>query len=406
FNARQLKDIHRQLTKLNTDEPPFADEVPAQGTITWVKPALVADVEFTERTATGALRHPVFRGLRDDKDPHEVIMHQETLMNSTHPQRPSPSSSPARPAKRGVARGPSVAGVQLTHADRILYPEQGLTKLDLAHYYEDIQDWILPHLANRPLALLRCPEGWEHECFFQKHPGSAFAKDIPRLQIKEKRGGRAEFVYVSDVRDLVALVQLGVLELHPWGSKIDDVEAPDTLIFDLDPGPDLPWRNIAQAASGLHERLQALGLNGFLQATGGKGLHLVVPIEPTLSWDDAKAFAHAVCRLHAQDDPTAFTTNMAKHKRHGKVFLDYLRNGRGSTSVARYSPRARANAPVATPLRWNELTPTTGANRYTVNTVRRRLNALKADPWTGYEAARRQISSRLQQDLQKQAGLN
>lgn len=302
---------------------------------------------------------------------------------------------PATRSKNSRSGDPVVAGVPITHPDRILYPEQGITKLDVARYYQQVADHLLPHLADRPLSLLRCPEGLDEECFFQKHPDKSFARDVPRTSIAEKQGGSSTYLYVTSASDLVGLVQYGVLEFHPWGCTIHDVEKPDTLIFDLDPGPDLPWRAISQAATSLRDRLDSLGIASFLQASGGKGLHLVVPVKPKWGWDDMKAFTQGISEAHAADDPKNLTTNMSKAKRRGKVFIDYLRNGRGNTSIARYSTRARENATVATPMRWDELTPGATANRYTVNNLRRRLSALKADPWEGYEDTRNTISKRL-----------
>ncbi|MFU8832825.1 MAG: DNA ligase D, partial [Wenzhouxiangella sp.] len=404
FSERQLADIHRRLKAAHRKTSPFAEEVPDQADVRWVTPELVVDVEFTERTGSGALRHPVFRGLREDKDPKEVrmktdVMQAETSAGPAKPQVKKPRTTTIRPRKTRSGSEMSVAGVRLTNPERVMFPEQGVTKLDLARYYEEIEDWILPHLANRPLSLLRCPAGRGQECFFQKHPGQTFAKHVPRVPIREKKGGTSEFVYVTSSSEIVALVQFGVLEFHPWGSLVSDVEAPDTLIFDLDPGPDVTWRAIVEATTSLHERITTLGLHGFLQATGGKGLHIVVPIKPKISWDEAKAFAQALARAHAQDDPGKLTINMAKSKREGKVFLDYLRNGRGSTSIARYSSRARPGAPVATPLRWDELSPAANANRYTITNLRRRLGALKADPWADYEQARTAITAGMRKKL-------
>ncbi|MDQ2077571.1 DNA ligase D [Marinimicrobium sp. ABcell2] len=390
FTDDQLHNLHEQLKQLQIDRSPFSGPVPEAAGVQWVAPELVVDVEFTERTQGGALRHPVYRGLREDKEASEVVMHGRAQGHSGE------AVEDQTKRRSRVRADPVVAGVRLSHSDRMLYPEQGITKLDLARYYEDVQDWILPYIVNRPLSLLRCPDAWDQTCFFQKHPGQRnFAKGVLRVAIDEKRGGSSDYLYVTSVRDLVTLAQFGVLELHPWGSRIEDVESPDTLVFDLDPGPDVPWSKIAHGASGVRERLRQLGLVGFLQATGGKGLHVIVPIEPGLSWDQAKDFSHAVARAHAHDDPTNFTTNMAKTKRQGRIFIDYLRNGRGSTSIGRYSIRARKNAPVAVPLRWEELTPAISANRYTINNLRRRLSSLKRDPWEGYTEASRTITDQM-----------
>lgn len=389
FGSRQLTMLRDALNGLETETSPFVDLPPEAEEAHWVKPELVVDVAFSEVTAVGLLRHPVFRGLREDKTAKEVQMNTHSR---SAPVKGTATGQPRRPASKNET---VVADVPITHPDRILYPETGTTKADVAQYYEAVAEWILPHLSGRPLSLLRCPEGLSGDCFFQKHPDKNFAKDVPRIAVPEKRGGSSYYVYLDSVTELVKLVQFGVLEFHPWGCKIDDLERPDTLIFDLDPGPNLPWRLVADAATGLRDRLATLGLTSFLQATGGKGLHLIVPITPGLNWDQLKAFAQAVSRAHARDAPKVLTTNMSKSKRKGKVFIDYLRNGRGNTSIARYSTRAKESASVATPLRWDELSPSASSNRYTVHNLHRRLNALKADPWEGYQEARSTITRTL-----------
>lgn len=385
FSFATLARLHRQLTGRTRKTSPFDGPVPDAGGVQWVTPNIVVDVEFTERTDTGALRHPVFRGVREDKPASEV------KTAGAAPER----SVKARQRTTVSQADTVVAGVSITHPDRILYPDTGVTKLDLARYYEAVHQHMLPHLGGRPLSLLRCPEGLEGECFFQKHPEASFASDVPRTRVAEKNPRRASYLYVSSAADLVQLVQFGVVEFHPWGSRIEDTERPDTLVFDLDPGPDLPWRAVARAANTLRERLLSLGLPSFLQASGGKGLHLVVPIRPHWGWEQVKEFCHGIARAHAADDPAAFTTTMAKNRRRGKVFIDYLRNGRGNTSIGLYSARARPGAPVSTPLRWNELSPGATANRYTVTNLRRRLAALRSDPWEGYEEARVSLSQAL-----------
>ncbi|WP_166251374.1 DNA ligase D [Marinobacter salicampi] len=393
FTTRQLNQIYERLSKLETSSSPFEDKVPDQASARWVKPELVVDVEFTERTGSGALRHPVCRGIREDKEPEEVQAGDATGTGSA-----SVSKDETQP-RRSKGGSPMIAGVELTNADRVMYPEQGITKLDLARYYEDIQDWILPHLRDRPLALLRCPEGRDTECFFQKHPGKTFAKGVSRVPVEEKKGGTSEFTYIDTISDIIELVQFGVLEFHPWGSKIKNVDKPDMVIFDLDPGPDVPWRLIADTAFVLRDKLEELGFTGFTQATGGKGLHVVVPIKTTVDWDTAKAFAHEVSKALAQENPKQLTTNMSKAKRQGRVFLDYLRNGRGNTHVASYSVRAREGAPVATPLRWDELKSVSKGDRYTVANIRRRLKALKEDPWQGFDKARAGITANVRKKL-------
>lgn len=400
FSDRQLDTLHRQLRRLAVSKRPFREPVPDAGKVHWVRPELVVEVEFTERTRDGRLRHPTFRGLREDRDPGEI------RLASGDPPAAGGKAGGRRGAGAGAGAGGGggggggkggkrgerrVAGVRLTHPDRVLFPEQGATKLSLAQYYEEIQDWILPHLADRPLSLLRCPRGRGEPCFFQKHPYEALSARIPRIEIEEKRG-KGSYVYVRSAADLVALVQAGVLELHPWGSRVDAVEKPDNMVFDLDPSPGLAWAEILRTAGDLRERLETLGLTSFLRTTGGKGLHLVVPLQRRQGWDTVKGFARAVAERHAADDPKRLTTNMSKAKREDRIFLDYLRNGRGATAIASYSTRAREGAPVAVPIRWDELDEALRPDGYNIDNLRRRLASLRADPWEGFNEARRGIT--------------
>ncbi|GEN28087.1 ATP-dependent DNA ligase [Halovibrio variabilis] len=397
FSSLQLESLSATLQKLETSRSPFNAPVPDQDSIHWVRPELVIDVEFTQRTRDGRLRHPSFRGLREDRNPQEIRMSRKKPSAAT-PSNGKPSetklSDQRRTQRRASKDETEVLGVRLTHPDRILFPEQGLTKLDLARYYENIQDWILPHLARRPLSLVRCPQGRTDECFFQKHPRSAIPDSVPRVKISEKQGN-ADYLYVESAADLVGLVQAGALEIHPWGSHIDDVEHPDILVFDLDPSPGVNWKEILRVASTLRDRLESLGMQSFVRTTGGKGIHLVVPLVPEADWEQAKAFARAVAQLHASDDPERLTTQTSKTKREGLLFIDYLRNGRGNTAVASYSVRARQGAPVAVPVRWDELNAALRADRYSVSNLRRRLAALREDPWEGFLDAARPINTQL-----------
>jgi bifunctional non-homologous end joining protein LigD len=283
-----------------------------------------------------------------------------------------------------------VAGIGITHPERLIYPEQGVTKLALARYYESIHEWVLPYLARRPLVLLRCPEG-RQACFYQKHLGKGQARSVPRIAISEG-GAVRDYVYVRSLADMVALVQHGALEFHPWGCQVEDIEHPDLMIFDLDPAPEVTWEEVLRTARELRDRLRAFGLTAFPRTTGGKGLHLVAPLRPEADWRSVKAFSRVVAEQHARDEPRLLTTHMAMSKRHGRIFLDYLRNGRGSTAIACYSPRARPGAPVAVPLRWDELSHAVRSDYYTVETVQRRLRALRVDPWEGFFEAAVQLS--------------
>lgn len=398
FSHRLLERLSATLQELEVKRSPFHDNVPDSRAVHWVRPELVIEVEFTERTRDGRLRHPAFRGLREDRNPEEIRMTptKEMAAEGTSTQ----DQTPNKPAARKRKDETSLLGVRLTSPDRVLFPEQGLTKLDLARFYEQIHEWVLPHLARRPLSLVRCPQGRNDECFFQKHPRSAIPDSVPRIDVPEKKGS-AEYVYVESAADLIGLVQAGALEIHPWGSRIDHLEQPDGLVFDLDPDEGIAWQEILRVAGTLRERLESLGLTPFLRTTGGKGLHLVVPIEPSAEWDRAKAFAKGVAEAHAKDDPQRLTTNMSKAKREGRIFIDYLRNGRGATAVASYTVRARQNAPVAVPIRWDELNAALRADRYNVQNLRRRLAALREDPWAGFSEAARPLDD----DLLKRVGV-
>ncbi|BBI98931.1 ATP-dependent DNA ligase [Ferrigenium kumadai] len=387
FSARQLEQLHAQLQHDEIDHSPFASSpmlLSSRG-VHWVKPTLVVAVEYVERTRDGLLRQPSFVAVREDVEPGEI----ESIGGATLEEAARASTTQARHAGTGAV---DVAGAELTHPERILYPEQGVTKLALARYYESIHEWVLPYLAQRPLVLVRCPEGrpqgdGQKGCFYQKHLPRTQAGSVPRIAIREEDEVR-DYAYVRSLADLLALVQHDVLEFHPWGCRVEDIEHPDLLVFDLDPAPEVAWSEVVRTARELRERLQQLGLTAFLRTTGGKGLHLVVPLQPRADWHTAKEFAKAVVERHAHEEPRLLTTSVAMAKRRGKIFLDYLRNTRGSTAIASYSPRARPRAPVAVPLRWDELSPALRSDHYTVETLPRRLGALKADPWEGFfEAA-------------------
>ncbi|WP_445156843.1 DNA ligase D [Halomonas sp. E14] len=392
FSHRLLDQLSATLQEREVKRSPFHGSVPDSRAVHWVRPELVIEVEFTERTRDGRLRHPSFRGLREDRNPEEIRMTPTKELAADDAAEPTPPAG--KPSARRRKDETSLLGVRLTSPDRVLFPEQGLTKLDLARFYAQIHEWVLPRLARRPLSLVRCPQGRTDECFFQKHPRRAIPADVPRIDVPEKKGS-AEYVYVESAADLIGLVQAGALEIHPWGSCIDHLEQPDSLVFDLDPDEGMAWKEILRVAGTLRERLESLGLTPFLRTTGGKGLHLVVPIEPSAEWEQAKAFAKGVAEAHARDDPQRLTTHMAKAKREGRIFIDYLRNGRGATAVASYTVRARESAPVAVPIRWDELNAALRADRYNVQNLRRRLSALRHDPWADFAEAARPLDAKL-----------
>src|SRR6185503_7489082 len=321
----------------------------------------------------GQLRHPTFQGLREDKGSHEVV-------------RERPVALPRR------AEETAVAGVRLTHPDRVFWPEVGVTKLELARFYEQIADWMLPLVEGRPLSLLRAPEGHTGERFFHKHVDKVWPPALGRVKVREG-GKEVTYVMVTDAAGLVALAQMGVLEIHPWGARHDRIEQPDYMTFDLDPGPDVEWRRLVEAAAHTRVLLHEIGLTSFVKTTGGKGFHVVVPIVPRLEWDDVKAFTENVAKVLARRDPQLFTASMSKAARPGKVYVDYVRNARSQTAVAAYSTRARPGAPVSTPLRWDELLAEESADRWNVRTLPRRLAVAKTNPWDGFFDVRQGITA-------------
>jgi bifunctional non-homologous end joining protein LigD len=303
------------------------------------------------------------------------------------------------PETRHDAAAQEFAGVRLTSADKVLYPEQGITKLDLASYYYAIADWVLPHLAGRPLVLVRCPEGRAKKCFFQKHPPPGTPPSLRQIPVREKRKTE-NYVVVDDVEGLISLAQVGALEVHTWGCRADKLEQPDRLVFDLDPDPAVPWQRVIESAQQVRQFLQELELESFVKTTGGKGLHLVVPIQRRRSWDEAKEFCRRVAELIVKADPQHYTSNMSKRARAGKTFIDYLRNGRGATSIAAYSTRAKAAAPVSTPLTWKELPTIARADQFHLQNVPQRLASLRRDPWEEITKIRQGLSTQLMKKVE------
>lgn len=357
--------------------PTFTPPPPADPEVRWVEPALVVAVRFGDWTDGGHLRHAAFQGVREDKRAREV--------------RRLAQRTPKRPMARAgrPLRTLEVAGVPLTSPDKVLYPDAGVTKADLAAWYLRVAGRMLPHVANRPLSLLRCPEG-RGDCFFQKHPGEGLPAPIRRIEVPAKRGTKVGLA-IDDEAGLVALVQLGVLEIHPWGARADRPLRPERLVLDLDPGPGVAWPAVVAAAREARERLAALGLRSFVLATGGKGLHVVAPLARRHHWDTVKSFAHDLAAAMRRDAPDRYTEVSSKAKRAGRIFVDYLRNGRGHTAVAPWSTRARPGAPVAVPVAWDDLDALAGPDAFRVSRPPAWLDA-DHDPWPGYFDLRQSIS--------------
>jgi len=420
FNDQTLASLHKTLSKLVRAKSPFHNLTgstgPARG-VTWVEPRLVAEVEFSNWTDEGLLRHPSFQGLREDKSAREVVRdvplsssEVKTMARakpvkanskSSRPKKKGPgaSDSPIKStARRKAADDIEVAGVRLSHPDKVLYPQDGVTKLDLAHYYEQVADWLLPQVAGRPLALVRCPGGHGKPCFFQKHPGEGVSPHLRQVNVSETASSEFHLA-IDDLAGLIALVQMGVLEIHAWGSTTQHLEKPDRLVFDLDPDPSVAWPVVVAAARELRAVLEELGLVSFLKTTGGKGLHLVVPIRPRTDWDDAKAFCRAVADVMVKAAPDRYLATASKAARKGKIFIDYLRNGRGATAMAAYSTRAKGVPTVSVPIAWDELGPRLTSDHFTIRNVPTRLKKLRPDPWADLPQTKQSITAAMLKQL-------
>ncbi|MGC3974506.1 MAG: DNA ligase D [Nitrospira sp.] len=403
FTDRSLKELHARLKKVEQKQPAFVN--PPVGSeargVHWVKPTLVAEVAFAEWTNEGQLRQASFQGLREDKDAR-LIIHERPDSSPSPPKagrsrgharsrRPSSYQETSPVGTRVDQRSPVIGGVTLSHPDRVLFPEQGITKLALAQYYELVSDWILPHVEGQPLTLVRCPEGYKKECFYQKHAGEHIPDTVGRVEIPEEKGS-SWYMVADDLPAIIGLVQMGVLELHTWGAKRDQLERPDRMILDLDPDPAVDWPLVIEGAQLLRTLLEELDLVSFVKTTGGKGLHVVVPLQRAHTWDEVKTFSKAVADHLVHAIPERFLANMSKQKRKGKIYVDYLRNARGATAVAAYSTRARPQAPVSVPLAWNELSADLRSDHFTVDNVAERLEQLRQDPWKAYFTTRQRIT--------------
>jgi bifunctional non-homologous end joining protein LigD len=388
--ARQLFD---RLQPLLREKSPFKDKLtgPERKDAVFVEPELVAEIEFRGWTGDAHLRHASFRGLRDDKAARDVV--QET---------PAASEAAKKTGNRKVAstaEKKEEAAIQtarrhitLTHPDRLYWPEAGVTKEGLADYYALVWPRIAPFIVDRPLALLRCPEGHEKTCFFQKHGWRGMRKEI--ISIRDPKDDEA-LIGIRDLEGLLSLVQGAALEIHPWGSRAGDLERPDMVNIDLDPGPDVTWERVIEAAFEVRQRFEDMGLTGFVKTSGGKGLHVVAPLKPKAQWPEVKAAMKALADSMSADSPEDYVSTISKAKRKGKILIDYLRNGRGATAVAPYSTRARTGAPVSMPLSFEELSPDILPNHFTVENVPARLAGTDADPWEDFRKAETPLTVKL-----------
>lgn len=360
FDDAALRDLGARMRTLQRKAPTV--ELPAhvplpRRSVHWVAPELVVEVAFRGWGKEGLLRQAAFKRLRIDKKKEDTAMAPDA---------------------------------RLTSPDRVVFEGAKYTKRDVAEYYRSVADWLLPGLVGRPLSLLRCPDGTRGECFFQKHHADSLGDSVRSIALKQK-SGREPYLYVDDIEGVLELVQMNALEFHPWGSRVDDPELPDRLVFDLDPGEGTGWADVVRAARDVRDRLREVGLENFVRLSGGKGAHVVVPIATGPSWDDVRAFCSGFAEAMALQSPTRYVATMSKAKRSGRIFIDWLRNARGATSVASWSLRARRGAPAAVPIRWDDLGRVDGPDAFDLDAGRRRASRLRKDPWEGFDALRQEL---------------
>ncbi len=385
YDTQLLSELSARLAGLAATDAAFADthRVGSLAGVHWVRPELVAEVDFAGWTRDGIMRHPSFKGLREDKAPTDVVRES--------PMEPR-TSDPVRKRRAPAGSGKTKGAARLTHPRKVLVPRTGLTKEVLADYYREVAGFMLPYVSGRPLSLVRCPGGLGGGCFFQRHPAGGVPHGLQGVRVPEKDGERT-WLSVSDLDGLLSLVQLGVLEIHCWGARNEDLERPDQLVFDLDPGQGVELARVTAAALELRDFLEGLGLTGFAKATGGKGFHLVLPLQRRPGWHELREFARAVAEELTVRKPAEFVAVAAKSRRNGKIYIDWQRDARGASSVAPYSTRARPGAPVAVPLTWEELAAGLAPDSFDVQAVRRRVASLQADPWEGFSGLRQGLSA-------------
>jgi bifunctional non-homologous end joining protein LigD len=393
YSAAKVKTLLPRLKAVATDRSPFTGAgapKKARG-VAWTRPELVAEIEFAGWTDDGMVRQAAFKGLREDKPAGEVETETPADPRRTDPSQPAAKT---RTGSKGLSDCAIVMGVAISHPDKALWPDAGdgepVSKLELARYYEAVGDRMLPHIKGRPCSIVRMPDGIDGQKFFQRHatPGTSNLIEVVKPSKDDK-----PYLQIDRIEGLAALAQAAAVELHPWNCLPNQPIIPGRLVFDLDPGPQVDFSAVVEAAREMKERLDALGLISFCKTTGGKGIHVVAPLAASktggATWPAAKSFAQEVCRRMATDNPERYIVNMAKKLREGRIFLDYLRNDRTATAVAPFSPRARPGATVSMPLAWSQLRSGLDAKRFTIRTATSLLR--KADPWEGYDEAARPL---------------
>ncbi|ESQ84123.1 hypothetical protein AEAC466_10275 [Asticcacaulis sp. AC466] len=399
FDRETSVALRKRLDEIEVTKSAYDDTLPADARrgAHFVAPRIVCEVEFTEWTPDGRLRHPSFQGIREDK-PAQEIGRDRALHVTKAAIEAKPADDETMPEPKAAGRSkagkktkdPEVAGIRISHPDRIIFPALGVTKLQLAEYYHSVADHMLPYVINRPISMLRCPEGVSDTCFFQRHIGRGEMKHLYDTGVKVK-GRDEDYVMIKDVSGLISMVQWGVIEVHPWGAMAAKPDTPNQIIFDLDPDPETPWEAVIEGVRDVKTRLDEFGLVSFLKTTGGKGLHIVVPLTPKHTWATIKPFTKAIAQSMAHDAPGRYIAVATKAARKGKIFVDYLRNDLTATAVAPFAVRAREGAGVATPLFWDELSAKLKPYDYNIGTLAERLAQLKSDPWADFLSTQQTI---------------
>ncbi|MGH9597793.1 MAG: DNA ligase D, partial [Edaphobacter sp.] len=401
FTQKTHRVLRDQLEKLRQKTNSF-ESVPAEarrGAI-WVQPKLVAQVSFATWTADNLVRQAAFKGLREDKPAGEVSREVPDIAPRPRGKERASLTSPTDVAMKVTNAGEKAnaaaehAPVKLTHPEKILDEQSQLTKQQLADYYWAVAPHMLPSIEGRPMSLVRCPEGSGKPCFYQKHVNHTLPPGIGSVDVADKEGKIEPYITLSTAEALAGLAQMGVLEVHPWGSRNDDLEHPDRIIIDLDPDPAISWNRLAESAAEVRKQLKKIGLESFLKSTGGKGLHVVVPFVAEYDWTAIKRFAHAFVLQMEKAEPTLYLTKMSKAARKGRIFLDYLRNERGATAVAAFSPRARPGAPVSLPLHWSELKLAERPVAHVADLAEWK-GRLSRDPWKQFLSSRQRITAKM-----------
>lgn len=397
FNETTLKHIHEQLKPLQTKKPSVANPptgFDAKG-VHWLKPTLLAEIAFAEMTKEGSVRHAVFHGLREDKPPKGITEERPNVVKKSTAEKPVKSKKAASaPSQLGLGDGK----VRITHPERVIDASSGTTKMQLAEYYASVAEWILPELKDRPVALVRAPDGNAGELFFQKN---AERLAIPGITVLDKELTGQPIMIINSAEALIGAVQMSTVELHTWNATSDKLDKPDRFVLDLDPDPALPWKSMVEATQLTLSVLDELGLKAFLKTSGGKGIHIVVPLTRKLGWDEVKDFSHAIVSHMAKLLPERFSAVSGPKNRVGRIFIDYLRNGLGATTICAYAARTREGLPVSVPIFPEEVAELKGGNQWNIHNVHERLAEVGDKPWAELKKTRQTITA----DMRRRVGM-